>query len=404
MDGTQRIAAAFAGSGKRAALMPYLMGGFPDHETSLRIGEAYADGGADLVELGVPFSDPLADGPVIHAAGTRALAAGATVDRVLELAARLSERLPVVVMTYANLVLARTPDGFADSLRDAGASGLIVPDLPLEEAPAVLGACDARGLALVPLVAPTTPDDRLAAIGERARGFLYTVSVAGTTGERRSAQDGGVGVLGRGALARRPGHRDRVEEAAGALADRREALVGRGRRHERDEGDAARVAGAEHRVRLLEREVGHDQPARARARERIDEPVGGPREHEVRVGHEDDREALRQPAGQLEHRVDGRARLERGGAGGVDDGAVGERVGERHPELDEVGAAVGVGLADAQRRLEVGKPAHEVRHQGRPLAGSGEGARDPLDPVHRACNLAAAAIAGSRADRPRWSV
>ncbi|HEV2811641.1 MAG TPA: tryptophan synthase subunit alpha [Solirubrobacteraceae bacterium] len=197
MNGIDRIAAAFAGSGKRAALMPYLMGGFPDLETSVAIGEAYADGGADLVELGVPFSDPLADGPVIHAAGTKALAAGATVDGVLEVAAALSKRLPVVVMTYANLVLARTPEGFADALAEAGASGLIVPDLPLEEAPAILGACDARGLALVPLVAPTTPDERLGLIGERARGFLYTVSVAGTTGERRAAEDAYAGVLAR---------------------------------------------------------------------------------------------------------------------------------------------------------------------------------------------------------------
>jgi tryptophan synthase alpha chain len=186
-SGTDRIAAAFATTDKRAALMPYLMGGFPDLETSLRIGEAYADGGADLVELGVPFSDPLADGPVIHAAGTRALEAGATVDGVLELAAGLAKRVPVVLMTYANLVLARTPEGFAAALADAGASGLIVPDLPLEEAPALLEACDAHGVALVPLVAPTTPDERLAAIGARARGFLYTVSVAGTTGERAGA-------------------------------------------------------------------------------------------------------------------------------------------------------------------------------------------------------------------------
>ncbi|HEX8205177.1 MAG TPA: tryptophan synthase subunit alpha [Solirubrobacteraceae bacterium] len=197
MNGIERIAAAFARSGKRAALMPYLMGGFPDMETSLRIGEAYADGGADLVELGIPFSDPLADGPVIHAAGTAALEAGATVDGVLELAAALSERFPVVVMTYANLVLARTPEGFVDALARAGVSGLIVPDLPLEEAPTVLGACDAGGIALVPLVAPTTPDERLAAIGERARGFVYTVSVAGTTGERHSAEDAYAGVVRR---------------------------------------------------------------------------------------------------------------------------------------------------------------------------------------------------------------
>ena len=166
--------------------MPYLMGGFPDIETSRQIAEAYADGGADLIELGVPFSDPLADGPVIHEAGTKALAAGATVDRIFELCAAISERIPVVVMCYANLMIVRTPEGFADSLRQAGACGLIVPDLPFEEAPAALAACDERGLALVPLVAPTTPDDRLEAIGDRARGFLYTVSVTGTTGERQA--------------------------------------------------------------------------------------------------------------------------------------------------------------------------------------------------------------------------
>ena len=190
------IAQAFAQRRGRAALMPYLMGGFPDLDTSRRIGEAYADNGADLVELGVPFSDPLADGPVIHAAGTAALRAGATLDGVLDVCAALAPRLPVVLMCYANLVLARGPDGFARAAAQAGASGLIVPDLPLEEAPAVLAACDAEGLALVPLVAPTTPDERLARIGERARGFLYTVSVAGTTGER-AGEDGFAAVLAR---------------------------------------------------------------------------------------------------------------------------------------------------------------------------------------------------------------
>ena len=195
--GVERIAAAFAGSGKRAALMPYLMGGFPDLATSRAIGEAYADGGADLVELGVPFSDPLADGPVIQAAGTRALAAGATVDGVLEVAAALAPRLPVVVMAYANQVFARGAERFAAALAAAGASGLIVPDLPLEEAPAALEACDAAGVALVPLVAPTTPDERLAAIGARARGFIYTVSVTGTTGERASLADTFAAVVGR---------------------------------------------------------------------------------------------------------------------------------------------------------------------------------------------------------------
>jgi tryptophan synthase alpha chain len=173
------------------------MGGFPTIEGSRRVGEAYAQGGADLVELGVPFSDPLADGPVIHAAGTAALRAGATVNGVLGVCEGLAPHLPVVVMCYANLVLARGADGFARALRSAGASGLIVPDLPLEEAPVVLEACDAAGLALVPLVAPTTPEDRLAAIGARARGFLYTVSVTGTTGERAALADAYADVVAR---------------------------------------------------------------------------------------------------------------------------------------------------------------------------------------------------------------
>jgi tryptophan synthase alpha chain len=188
--GLERIAAAFAATDGRAALMPYLMGGFPDLETSRAIGEAYADGGADLVELGVPFSDPLADGPVIHAAGTRALAAGVTVPAVIELARELSERFPVILMCYSNLVLARGVERFVDELEKANVSGLIIPDLPLEEAPVVLAACDAAGIALVPLVAPTTPEERLGRIGAQARGFVYTVSVTGTTGERAEVDAG----------------------------------------------------------------------------------------------------------------------------------------------------------------------------------------------------------------------
>jgi tryptophan synthase alpha chain len=184
--GLARIAAAFSAAPGRAALMPYLMGGFPDVETSVAIGAAYADAGADLVELGVPFSDPLADGPVIHAAATKALQAGASVPAVLDAGARIAEHVPVVLMCYANPLLARGPERFARELAARGISGLIVPDLPLEESSAVLAACDEAGVALVPLVAPTTPEPRLAAIGAAARGFVYTVSVIGTTGERAS--------------------------------------------------------------------------------------------------------------------------------------------------------------------------------------------------------------------------
>jgi tryptophan synthase alpha chain len=189
MTGVEKISHAFANTGKRAALMPYLMGGFPTLEDSVRIGQACVQAGADLIELGVPYSDPLADGPVIHEAGTRALAAGATLAGVLEVARALSPSVPVVLMCYSNMVLAPGVDAFVDRLAQTGASGLIVPDLPFEEAPEVLVACDAHGVALVPLVAPTTPVERLAAIGARARGFLYTVSVVGTTGERAALSD-----------------------------------------------------------------------------------------------------------------------------------------------------------------------------------------------------------------------
>jgi tryptophan synthase alpha chain len=190
--GIDRISEAFAGaraSGRRAALMPYLMGGFPSVERSREIALAYADHGADVIELGVPFSDPLADGPVIHAAAVAALRAGATLLHVLEVARAVAGRVPVVLMCYANPILARGLERFADELAAAGVAGLIVPDLPLEEADDALSVCDARGLALVPLVAPTTGEDRLRAIGGRARGFLYTVSLTGTTGER-SGRDG----------------------------------------------------------------------------------------------------------------------------------------------------------------------------------------------------------------------
>lgn len=187
MSGTERIAEAFAAAradGRRAALMPYLMGGYPDLNTSRKIGLAYARAGADLVELGVPFSDPLADGPVIHAAATAALAAGATLPGVLDVARTLAAEVPVVLMCYANPIVVRGLERFADLLVASGVSGLIVPDLPLEEAVDARSACRRRGLAFVPLVAPTTPAGRLEQIGAGATGFLYTVSLTGTTGER----------------------------------------------------------------------------------------------------------------------------------------------------------------------------------------------------------------------------
>ena len=195
--GIERIAAAFAGHSKLAALMPYVMGGYPTVADSIRIGEACVAAGADVIELGVPYSDPLADGPVIHAAATQALAAGASLAGVLEVARALSPSLPVILMCYANMVFAPGADAFVERLARTGACGLIVPDLPQGEADEVLEACDRHGLALVPLAAPTTTPERLAEIGARARGFLYTVSVVGTTGERVALSDQFAQVIGR---------------------------------------------------------------------------------------------------------------------------------------------------------------------------------------------------------------
>jgi tryptophan synthase alpha chain len=198
LGGVEKIAAAFEAARRdgRAALMPYMMAGFPDRESSLAIAAAYADAGADLIELGVPFSDPLADGPTIHAAATAALAAGATLETALGVCASVADRVPVVLMVYANMVLAQGGVGeFARRAADAGAVGAIVPDLPLDEAEAVRDALAAEGLALVPLLAPTTGPGRRARICAAATGFVYVVSSVGTTGERERLPAGLEGLV-----------------------------------------------------------------------------------------------------------------------------------------------------------------------------------------------------------------
>src|SRR5262249_30267921 len=145
----------------RAALMPYMMAGFPDQQSSLAVAASYAENGADLVELGIPFSDPLADGPTIHAAATAALGAGATVESALEVCESIAGRVPVVLMVYSNMVLAHGgPEEFAGRAAAAGAAGAIVPDLPLGEGERAREALAGAGLDLVPLLAPTTSAER----------------------------------------------------------------------------------------------------------------------------------------------------------------------------------------------------------------------------------------------------
>jgi tryptophan synthase alpha chain len=183
-----RIQEAFdrAAEEGRTALVCYAMGGDGDTAALLR---AMDEAGADVIELGLPFSDPIADGPVLQAAATRALRSGATVRSVLQAAKGLRLRAPVVAMGYMNPVESMGAQRFAELLRETGISGAIVPDLPLEEAQPLREALAAQGLDLVPLVAPTTPRGRAAAIAKEARGFLYSVSVTGVTGARAALPD-----------------------------------------------------------------------------------------------------------------------------------------------------------------------------------------------------------------------
>jgi len=173
---------------ERCALMPFLMAGDPHLGATRATLLALQAQGADLVELGIPYSDPLADGPVIQAAASRALAAGTTPARVLEMLASLRGELqiPVVLFTYSNPLLNRGMETFCREAAAAGAAGLVVPDLPLEEAEKLSAIASAAGLDLVLLVAPTTPAGRMARIHSASRGFTYLVSVTGVTGVRTS--------------------------------------------------------------------------------------------------------------------------------------------------------------------------------------------------------------------------
>jgi tryptophan synthase alpha chain len=169
------------------SLMPYIMAGDPSLEVTRRLLLEAEKRGADAVELGVPFSDPLADGPVVQRAGVRALASGTTLPRVLELVATLRSQLtmPIALMTYYNPVFVFGLKGFARTAVDAGVDGLIVPDLPYDESGPLRAEAEPAGLDLIQMVAPTSTAARVKAIARASRGFIYVVSLTGTTGERR---------------------------------------------------------------------------------------------------------------------------------------------------------------------------------------------------------------------------
>lgn len=185
-----RVTAAFRrlAKSKRAAFMPFIAAGDPDLDTTAAVLRALQDrGAADLVELGVPFSDPIADGPVIQAAFQRALDGGVTPHGILDRVRTLRDgglELPICLMTSFSLVYRPGVEAFVAAAAEAGIDGMIVPDLPVDEAGPLADALAARGMVSVPLIAPTTPDARREKVFDSATGFIYCVSVAGITGER----------------------------------------------------------------------------------------------------------------------------------------------------------------------------------------------------------------------------
>jgi tryptophan synthase alpha chain len=187
-DGLARLQACLARlrDEGRAGLSPYLSFGYPSPSATDALLDAAVAGGADWIELGLPFSDPVADGPVLQAASAQALASGATVDGALAAARRFRGRhpaVPLVAMTYANLLFHRGWPAAAADLAGAGFDGLVCPDVPLEESRPLRDALASARLAHIPLVTPATPDARMAAIAATATGFLYVVANVGVTGQ-----------------------------------------------------------------------------------------------------------------------------------------------------------------------------------------------------------------------------
>ena len=169
---------------KEGGLICYVMAGDPSVEATGEIVKALVNGGADIIEIGFPFSDPVADGLTIQAAGQRALAAGMSIQRYFNLIKDLDVKVPLVCMTYYNPVFRYGVEKFIERAADSGISGLIIPDIPVEETADLKNSCEKNGLDLIFLIAPTTTDERVRKILERGSGFLYLVSRLGVTGTR----------------------------------------------------------------------------------------------------------------------------------------------------------------------------------------------------------------------------
>ncbi|MBN3892327.1 MULTISPECIES: tryptophan synthase subunit alpha [unclassified Nostoc] len=179
------------GRNRECALIPFITAGDPDLETTAKALQVLDRNGADIIELGIPYSDPLADGPVIQAAATRALQRGTKLEQVLEMLQGITPKLrsPIILLIYYNSILHRGIEKFLGQIAVAGVAGLVIPDLPLEEAAGLLQAASEMGIDVILLVAPTSSAERIEAIARSSQGFIYLVSVTGVTGVRSQLEN-----------------------------------------------------------------------------------------------------------------------------------------------------------------------------------------------------------------------
>lgn len=193
-----RIGKVFADR-KTPAFIGFTVAGDPDRDTSIRIGRALIEGGTDILELGIPFSDPVADGPTIQKADERALASGTTVDSVFSIVRELraETEVPIVFLTYYNMVYRRGIDRFYREAAEAGVDGILIADMPVEESDEVMPVAKRYGIDPIFLITQTTSDERIKKIAARARGYLYLVAVLGVTGVRDEVSPGAIDLLAR---------------------------------------------------------------------------------------------------------------------------------------------------------------------------------------------------------------
>lgn len=181
------------------ALVPYLTCGFPNLKRFEKLAEIVCESGADMIEIGLPFSDPLADGKSIQHSSRTALNNGYTLKKGFNSISRVAAKtdIPIIIMTYLNIVLAEGESNFLRNCSNAGSSGLVIPDLPADHSYEIAGLCESHFIDLIQLIAPTTPDRRIGKIARRSKGFVYLVSIKGTTGKRDKFPSGTISFIRR---------------------------------------------------------------------------------------------------------------------------------------------------------------------------------------------------------------